>query len=64
MVSYVDLVDLTLGFVTSGGLMGYYDVFGELHERCFVGLGRDVGNAEDDSQDKYNYNEICKHRKN
>jgi hypothetical protein len=42
---YVDLVDLTLWFVTSGGLMGYFDVFGELQECCFVGLGREVRNA-------------------
>jgi hypothetical protein len=50
--------------MTSGGLMGYYDVFGELQERCFVGLGREVRNAENDNQYKYDCNEICKHRKN
>jgi hypothetical protein len=50
MVSYVDLVDLTHGFVTSGGLMGYYDVFGVLQERCFVGSGLEVYNAENDNQ--------------
>jgi hypothetical protein len=50
--------------MTSGGLMGYYDGFGELQERCFVGLRREVRNAENDNQNKCNYNEICKHRKN
>jgi hypothetical protein len=61
-IEYVDLVDLTLWFVTSGGLMGYFDVFGELQEPCFVGLGREVRNVENDNQNKYNCNEICKQK--
>jgi hypothetical protein len=53
-VEYVDLVDLAVGFVTSGGLVGYFGVFRGLQRRCFVGLGREVRSAENDNQNKYN----------
>jgi hypothetical protein len=48
-VEYVDLVDLAHGFVTSGGLMGYFDIYRNV---SLVGLGREVCSAEHDNQNK------------